>query len=186
MTPASRPGQGAVEPLPENLFREPIDCLHADHFRQRIVCDRLDGLVSMPIDDDATRAANLVLQYLERDFPLHLADEEEDLLPFLRTRLPTDAGHAGTLAQWIGSHHRDDELRLRLLADLRRAAAGHRLAQPMEFTRAANEFVAALREHLAWEENAILPQARRHLAAADLEAIGQRMAARRGIPYPEN
>src|SRR5262245_34009434 len=75
----------SLELLPENLFREPIDRLYADHFQLRRICDQLDQLASERCAEQIPDVANAVMTYLEHDLPLHIADEE-DLLPLLRTR----------------------------------------------------------------------------------------------------
>ena len=44
MAAKSRTGAEKIEAIPENLFREPIDYLYADHYRQRVVCGYLDEI----------------------------------------------------------------------------------------------------------------------------------------------
>jgi len=184
MTSAGRPAVRAIEPLPENLFREPIDFLHADHFRLRVLCDHLERLAAASAAD-AESAATSIADYLDSDFPLHVADEEDDLLPLLRARLSPESGGVEILARLGEEHRRDDELRHRLLPELRRAAAGLQPERPDEFDRAAADFVNGVRQHLAWEETSVFPLARRWLTGPDLEAIGRRMATRRGTAYPD-
>lgn len=186
MTPASRPPKVSVEPLPENLFREPIDCLHADHFRLRVVCDYLERLAAVGAAGDVAQLSGIVLGFLEADFLLHVADEEADLLMLLRARgWPEAASQSAVLDRLIDEHRRDDELRLRLVPELRRIASGQAPERPIEFAQTVEEFVGSLRQHLAWEESTILQEARRRLAAADLEVLGRHMADRRGISFPE-
>lgn len=187
MSPASRPSKVSVEPLPENLFREPIDCLHADHFRLRIICDCLERLATGGAGGEAAQSSRVVLGYLETDFPRHVADEEEDLLSLLRARgWPEGAGESAVSDRLIDEHRRDDELRHRLMSELRRIAAGLTPEEPDEFAQKAGEFIESLRRHLAWEESTIFQEARRRLTIPELEALGRRMADRRGIPFPEN
>jgi hemerythrin-like domain-containing protein len=64
-------------------------------------------------------------------------------------------------------------------------AAGQRPDSLPSLSRLATAFTATMRSHLAWEERVILPLARRRLSTAQAEAIGRRMAARRGVAYPE-
>jgi hypothetical protein len=97
----------SIEPLPENLFREPVDCLYADHFRLRAICDQLERLALDEVRGSVCKVARACIDYLERDLPLHIADEE-DLLPLLRSRCgPGDdvdeafaVLHASTRASW--------------------------------------------------------------------------------------
>jgi hemerythrin-like domain-containing protein len=44
--------------------------------------------------------------------------------------------------------------------------------------------VETQRRHIVWENNIILPLARRRFSVEDMEEIGRDMAARRGLEYP--
>lgn len=187
MSPASRPSRVSVEPLPENLFREPIDCLHADHFRLRVICDRLERLAAGGAGGETLQSSSLVLGFLETEFPRHVADEEEDLLSLLRNRgWPERADEPAVSDRLVQEHRHDDELRHRLIPELRRIAAGLAPEMPDKFAQTAGDFIESLSRHLAWEESTILVEARRRLTAPELETLGRRMAGRRGIPYPES
>jgi len=175
----------AIEPIPENLFRAPIDYLYAEHFRQLIVCNLLDDIAEDPARRDAPRQAARVLSYLEHDLPQHIADEEKDLLPFLRERcVPTDRAER-VLHLLSEEHGRDQNLSDSLCAGLRALAAGKPPTSKETFLRAAAAFAELQRRHLAWEDELILPLARERLTAEDLKTIGLRMAARRGVDYPD-
>lgn len=187
MTAASRSPMGLADALPENLFREPIDCLQADHFRFRLICDLLSKLAAAPDDRLAPQTSRAVLDFLQADFLSHVADEEEDLLSFLRARgWPEGDDQTATSEQLFEQHRRNNELRLRLLPELYRLVAGQPPERPTAFFDSANALIDSLRRHLTWEEDAILPEARRRLTPDDLDELGRRMAGRRGIPFPEH
>jgi len=174
-----------IEPIPENLFRAPIDYLYAEHFRQQIVCNLLDEIALGPARREAQGQAARVLSYLEHDLPHHIADEEKDLLPFLRERCrPADRAER-VLRLLSEEHSRDQDLSDDLCAGLRALAAGNAPAREDAFLRAATAFAELQRRHLAWEDELILPLARKRLTAEDLKTIGQRMAERRGVDYPD-
>jgi hemerythrin-like domain-containing protein len=174
-----------IEAIPENLFREPVDFLFADHYRQRIVFKHLDQIASDPGTDQVARLAEVVLGYLERDLPLHIADEEQDLFPRLRARCGPEDQIEGILIQLSEEHVRDKELGLHLSAGLRRLAEGHPSTQEDAFLKAASTFAENQRRHLALEEGSVLPLAQKRLSPGDLEELGRGMAARRGAAYPE-
>lgn len=186
MTSASRWAGQAIQPLPENLFREPIDYLYADHFRLWSICDHLDRLASEDVADPAPQIAQAVIKYLEQDLPLHIADEEDDLFPLLRIRCDPAQDIEAVLATLHDEHQNEMQLRGALVPHLRRIAAG----QPPERLAAIGRRFAIIagnvRRHLSREESLVLPLARRQLSPADMKAIGRRMAARRGIAYPED
>lgn len=174
-----------IEPIPENLFRAPIDYLYAEHFRQRIVCDLLDEIAEDPARRDAPRKSATVLSYLEHDLPHHIADEEKDLLPFLRERCAPADRTERILRLLAEEHGRDQDLTESLRTGLRALAAGKALRSQEAFLKSAAAFAELQRRHLAWEDELILPLARERLTAGDLQTIGRRMAERRGVEYPE-
>jgi len=174
-----------IEAIPENLFREPIDYLYADHFRQRIVCKLLDEIAFDPVATESARMAAIALAYLERELPQHIADEEQELFPRLLGRCgPADNGER-ILVMLSEEHKRDSDLCEAVLEGLRAAAEGHEPSHCAAFVRAAAAFAEAQRRHLAWEDEVILPLARERLSNEDLADMGRSMAQRRGANYPD-
>ena len=174
-----------IEAIPENLFREPIDYLYADHYRQRVVCEYLDEIAQ---DHEAARVpemAALVLDYLLRDLPRHVADEEQDLFPRLLARCEPEDEIERILMLLSEEHDRDEEVVLALPAGLRSLIESRPLPEPEVFIQAASTFAECQRRHLAWEERVIFPLARKRLQADDLAGLGKSMAARRGVNYPK-
>ncbi|MBT6984731.1 MAG: hypothetical protein HN956_10320 [Rhodospirillaceae bacterium] len=58
------------------------------------------------------------------------------------------------------------------------------MSQRELFETSVARFVNTQRRHIIWENNIVLPLARRYLEAKDMESIGRGMAARRSIDYP--
>ena len=58
MSGSSQSPSSEIETIPENLFREPIDYLFTDHFRQRVVCNFLDEIAFDPGAVGAARLAD--------------------------------------------------------------------------------------------------------------------------------
>ena len=170
--------------IPDNLLREPLDYLVADHYRQQRLCDALDLLVLSPECPAAALTAAAIVEYLVAEFPLHIADEETDLFPRLRARcLPAD--DVGDLLDGLEQDHAADTSLARgiasYLADYPSRQSG---AGIPKFERLANAFVLTERRHLAMEADLLVPLARRRLSAEDLEQIGRAMAARRQTDFP--
>lgn len=184
MTDSNRPRTEELGPIPENLFREPIDYLYADHFRRRVVCRFLDEIALDPSGPDIARLSSVALDYIEQDLPLHVADEEQDLFALLRERCVPEDRLDAMLSVLSEEHARDWELSLLLTAGLRSLAAGKPLRQSDEFPHVAATFAEGQRRHLAWEEAVMFPLARTRLLQADLETMGRNMAARRNVAYP--
>lgn len=174
-----------IETIPENLFREPIDYLYADHFRQRVVCRLLDEIAHDHEASNVPEIAALVLDYLVRDLPRHIADEEQDLFPRLLKRCKPEDQVERILMLLSEEHASDQDVVLALPAGLRSLIEGRPLQQPELFFQAASTFAECQRRHLAWEEGVIFPLARKRLGPEDLTGLGQSMAARRSVTYPE-
>jgi len=78
------------------------------------------------------------------------------------------------------AHESDQRATDWLLEGLRRLAAYRLPADPKGFVGAALAFQDRLRRHLVWENQALLPLARKRLWAGDVESLGLRMARRHG------
>jgi len=178
-----------LEPIPENLLREPIDYLFAEHYRQRQVLDALEGFFGEAyFERDLTgpwrAVVATVVGYLENEFALHIGDEESDLFSVLRDRCAGDDSCTAVLRQ-LAAEHQDEPVELRaLVAGLKQLLAGRKPADSMGFLNRALRFIQAQRHHLIWENNVVLPMARKHLTEEDLQQIGRHMAQRHGVAFP--
>jgi hemerythrin-like domain-containing protein len=139
-----------------------------------------------PLPDADRQALEGALRYFDTAAPRHSADEEESLFPRLRA-----APDGAARAAWNAL--------ARLEADHRVAEAHHDAVRAIcvrwlsEGTLPAVEAETLARhlgglerlyaEHIRIEDRELFPAAGRALSAADLEAVGREMAARRGVPY---
>ena len=171
-------------PLDDAALDDPIEYLRFEHYRQRVLCDYLARIADDPTDPDHADRVAWVLTYLETDLVLHVADEEIDLLPLLNRRCNgTDAvaDIGGALAH---EHVSDEMLRTAVIAGLVALAAGRPLERPLEFIVKAQMLEERLRRHLVWENQTLMPLARRRLTGDDLARLGRRMARRHGRAAP--
>lgn len=170
----------APQPDPE-ILSDPLGFILAEHYRQRVLCDRLDAMTEEhEVDPVASHAAEL-LSFLKQDLALHTADEEQDLFPLLRKRCPEDDGIDSVLSQLSAEHELDQDLVEFMIDDLELLAGGLDLANPVRFLVNAKELATTQRRHLSWENRTVLPIARRRLTNEDLVDLGRAMAARRGM-----
>ena len=174
----------AAEPQ-NDAFRHPLELIFADHDRQRVVCAVLERLSGDLHAADARENAAFVLDHLEHDLPIHIADEESDLFPLLRQRCLADDGIDELLSLLHEEHEEDDALCASLLAPLRVLAEGGQPEGASEFATLARDFARFQRRHLGWENGTVLPLAERRLTDDDRAALGRNMAARRGLEAPE-
>ena len=185
---AEPPGARPRESLPfatadwtPDVFLAPLDFIVAEHGRQEAVCDVMERLLHNPRHGAGRAAIEAVRGYLIRDFPLHVADEEEDLFPLLQERCPRDDSIGEIIDLLRREHETDAWLRVAVIEDLALLIAGRALSDPARAFGNLATFGETQRRHLAWENAVVLPRARSYLIATDHLELGRRMAKRRGI-----
>ena len=161
--------------LPDELpgFDDPIGLLRACHKKILLHCDLLDELLATP---DPT-AAQQVHRYFSTSAPLHHRDEEEDLFPRIMRQSLKIADLVNTLKK---EHIELDHLWDTLAAELKPLPKD---GFSEVFEKAVPEFCALNRAHVNIENMELLPMASGILSQQDLGAIGETMAARRGVSY---
>lgn len=167
-------------------FDQPFALLRGCHAR----IERMDALLLRLIDHvrahgadaQAQQAASKVLRYFDLAAPLHHEDEELHVFPLLRQQGGAD--HAAQLDRLEADHRALAALWSELRVWLLQVQAGE--AQPADepTTDAAGQFSALHAAHIALENTRIFPAAQACMRAAELEAMGQDMAARRGVRWP--
>lgn len=155
----------------------PLELLYACHERVRrftALAGRLAAHVAdHGADEQARDAATQILRYFELSLPNHHADEEEDVFPALRGL--NDVALAGAIAALEAEHAVLDALWQEAAPWLRAVAQGEACAAPETLA----QFVAAYAVHTEREEREVFSAIDR-LPASTVDAIAQRMRARRG------
>lgn len=174
----------------ENTFDNPVGLLSDCHrrierFLQALVTVATDA-GGGSLDAEHRRALEAALKYFRELAPKHTADEEEDLFPALR-----QLASQRVLTVLAGVD--------RLEAEHKTADGWHREVQDIgerwlrqdhlasEEATHLTELLTALsdlyRRHIALEEHEVFPLAQAELSDSAKQAIGRRMASRRGAPY---
>ncbi len=169
-------------------FDEPLAALSACHRRiekQLATLIRLQKHLTRHVcDDEAIAAAAGILRYFLEAAPNHHADEEADLFPrVLRAAQATaDHAHAYELVSHLLVEHRDMAiLWSRVREALEKLKPGEAGNLDMELCKTLTRDYAS---HIEREDSQLLPLAARILAPGELEAVGNAMARRRGLPLP--
>ncbi len=175
----TRPGRA---PAPD--FSQPLEALKACHERIRAQCDTLRELAKhLPAhgcDAWAQESASNLLRYFDGAARHHEEDEEHDLFPRM---IAAAAGQAAErIALLVGRlerEHRDMAEDWSMLRDaLERIAYGENAPlDELEVSR----FCELYRAHMAVEDADVIPLAAALLDDNALAALGQAMAARRGV-----
>jgi hemerythrin-like domain-containing protein len=176
------PEERRIEPISPALLGDPLDFFFAEHFRQRELCNLLEGMARADRLDRGL--ATEIVTFLRHDLVLHVQDEEEDLYPMMRRRCPPEDEIERVFTALTAEHAGGRQLAERMSAGLEAALReGQPIAAQAELREAMVEFAHSERRHLALENAVVLPLARRRLTPKDLEAMAARMRARRA-PEP--
>jgi hemerythrin-like domain-containing protein len=119
-------------------------------------------------------------RYFAEALPLHIADEEQSLLPRLRRAEPALELALNAMQVEHGEHA---ALLAQLLAELDRVgAAPEDGAARQRLAQVASRLAAELEHHLAQEESLIFPRISALLTVEEQELIVAELRARRGSP----
>jgi iron-sulfur cluster repair protein YtfE (RIC family) len=165
-------------PLAGAALRDPIEFLRFEHFRQRVLCELLGKITDDPYGTDAKRRIPWVIKYLTSDLTLHVADEEDDLLPLLSRRCSRSDALGDISGALEYEHVSDEMLRNSIILGLRALVGGRSPVRPLEFIIKAQMFEERMQRHLLWENVTVMPLARRRLTSDDLAQLGRKMARR--------
>ena len=132
------------------------------------------------------QAIQTALTYFHDAAPMHMADEEEDLFPAMRRVDRPDLEQIVARVGRLESEHSIAMAWHQQVHDIgeRWLRQDHLLAhEAAELQKVLTSLAELYRGHIAFEENEISPVAQEALSASEKEAIGRRMAARRGARF---
>lgn len=139
-------------------------------------------LAGRKLSPEEEEALSRALRYFREAAPKHTADEEDDLFPALIRHQPATAEAVHALEQ---DHLR--AARLHAVVDqiaeqwIRDGVLGEGAVK--ELKQALDDLALLYGEHIRTEETELFPRASQVLQAEELDAIGRRMAERRGVPF---
>ncbi len=176
--PASKLSTPAFVPAADGGI-DPVDWIVDDHLRQRTICHVLERIARNPRHGGTSDLEDASL-YLQDELPLHVADEEDDLVPLLGLRCEIGDRFGEISVALRENHESERKLALAVLPEIRRILAGEPLANPVQFFGNALRLCAIIRRHLVWENAVLVPLARKRLKNPDFPYLAQKMANRRG------
>ncbi|MGC8507154.1 MAG: hemerythrin domain-containing protein [Thiomonas sp.] len=167
-------------------FDQPYALLRGCHARiermDALLLRLIDHVRTIGADAQAQQAAAKVMRYFDRAAPLHHEDEELHVFPLLRQQGGED--EAARLDRLEADHRALAALWATLRIWLQQMQDGRARSPDAQTTEAAVRFSALHAEHIALENTHIFPAALACMSAAQLAAMGQDMAARRGVRWP--
>ena len=165
-------------------FEQPFEMLQACHERVermlRLLRRLRTHLQTVGCDEQARQAAVDVMRYFDQAAPAHHEDEERHVFPALRA-----AGlHGETVDRLQREHAEMAELWPRVRELLLRVTEGPWLPFTPDEDGVMEQYASTYEWHLAAENELVFPTAARQLDAAAQVAMGEEMAARRGVVRP--
>lgn len=176
-----------LEALPENLLRDPLEYLRADHLRLEAAADLLKEAVRTNGTGehlDAEIVPDLV-GFFETELPFHTADEMEDFLPLLRRGADPDSMLHALCILVSEGHARQNGLCQELTHSLRQGLTAGTIANPRRFWQMAGIFDELRRWTSETEERILIKYARQSVPRTALSEMGRSMAGRRHTTYPD-
>jgi hemerythrin-like domain-containing protein len=174
----------------ESDFTDPIGMLGDCHRRIVRFLHMLVAVATQqkgrPLPDEQRELLSTSLRYFREAAPKHTADEEESLFPRLRK---IDSPDIEAVLARIDSLEQDHECADRSHVEVDRLGrlwltAGHLSSEDASrFEELVCQLETLYRHHIGIEDTEVFPSAARVLAPVDRRAIGNEMAARRGINH---
>ena len=172
----------------ESDFTDPIGMLGDCHRRIVRFLHVLVALATQqkggPLSDDQRTLLSTGLRYFREAAPKHTADEEESLFPRLRSLDGTDIDAVLARMDALEQDHEcadRSHVEVERLGQLWLTAGSLSSADASRLEELVCQLETLYRYHIGIEDTEVFPYAARVLAADDRQAIGNEMAARRGI-----
>lgn len=162
---------GVISP---GLIERPIDFLFAEHQRQRQAANILQHISGGGFDKKGVKK---LVEFLETDFAIHVADEELSFFPLLKQHCLPEDKIEDIIARFAGDHKKDEATVARMIDILKGLLAGTPLSQ--DDSGALRRFSEHVLQHLALENAVLLPIARARLDTAALGVLSGMMKERR-------
>jgi hemerythrin-like domain-containing protein len=169
----------ARETSPQERREDPLDLIEAEHARLMTMAEHVLELAEKRDIEAVAADADMLLDYLTGELPRHARNEDDDLAFLLRARCAPKDHVEPVLSELSQEHAVDAFLGRHAALDLRVLATGRDLDSPARLFDTLRKLAEDQRRHLLWENEVVLPLARRRLLPEDLEKLSQGMATRR-------
>ena len=155
---------------------DPLDLILKEHDTHQVLCNLLEEIAdSLPADVDLKKA-RVAVEALKNELPLHHRVEEEALFPTL-IKYASDEDNVNEIVDRLNEEHVVDEsFAEELIEILEDLAQGNPIEDANMFGYMLRGFFENYRRHIMWENNVVLPLARRRLSAEGLRELASLMA----------
>lgn len=167
------------QPAIDKSHGNALDWIREEHGRQLTLFDNVESFLEREFYDQAVDEAGHLVAYLTHDAVLHMQDEEEDLFPQMRLRCKAEDEIDTILLQLTWEHNLDRFLIIDSVIDLKNIIAVSAPHQLHVLGQRLLKFTEVQRRHIGWENDIVLPLARKRLRREDLKIMADNMTARR-------
>ncbi len=164
---------GIEAPSPA-LIKSPIEFLFVEHNRQRQAANILHLVADGEFNKGGVKK---LIDFLETDFAVHVADEELCFFPLLLQHCPPEDNIDKLIERLADEHKKDEGTITDITAVLNGLLAGEKLNGKV--SRTIRGFAEHILQHLALENAVLLPIARARLDEKALCALSDMMKERR-------
>ncbi len=165
---------------------DPLDLILMEHAEHEKLCDLLEEIAdSLPNDVDKEKVLQAV-DKLKLELPLHHRVEEEALFPILEKYSNPKDNVADIVGRLSEEHVVDESFADELVEILELLSAGHPVEDANTFGYMLRGFFENYRRHINWENNVVLPLARRRLPAKGLQELYSTMKNLKQHPHAHN
>jgi hemerythrin-like domain-containing protein len=163
-----------IEPPSPELLENPIEFLFVEHNRQR----QAANILHLVADGEVNKAGvKKLIDFLETDFAVHVADEELCFFPLLLEHCPPEDNIDKLIGRLADEHKKDEATVTSMTSVLNDVLAGEKFNG--KASRAIRGFAEHILQHLALENAVLLPIARARLDDKALCALSDMMKERR-------
>lgn len=172
-------GNVSLPPIADSLLDTPLAYILAVHDRHRAICAYLVHLARAKRVENAD--ADMLIDYFDRELPLHHADEIQAFCPALRRRSLADKEFITSIDRLEAHHAASSAMAKEITDGFRKIVKDTPARFSGHFAEKLQQYAENEHRSLAYENAVILAIAEVRLKKADVLAISQDMKNRRGI-----
>lgn len=162
-------------------FADPLEYFGHAHQKQLEICMLLEHIADSLPDRVDRQHCFQVANFLRSEFAFHQADEELGLFPLLRQHCNDVPGLCRSLERMEEEHMDDEGFADEIIDALDNLVRGAPQHVPETFAYMLRGFFACLRRHIAFENEVLLPAARRCLDAVQRQTLVAVMQSNRSV-----
>ena len=170
---------------PSGAARDPMDGVHAMHERVRLFCGVLRVLAEDPFQTRRETMALSLLDWATNELSRMLEWEASDFAPALVRERHHDGACYSSVDEFLTRHRQIVSSVIIVVDGIDQISRGGSPARPVDFALDVLQFIDVMKSYLRWQDDVLLPLARRVLAHEQLQGVVAALARRSVFASPE-